>query len=176
MKEVFDQVVATMKFKNGSIYIASCLYGEYEKLKEIIYTKASDSLKSYIAKGCEISANFICSATQVENYKKMLAQFFAQEGVNVLNGQRRFETNSGRKAPDKSKPVVVEDNIMRTKTTYTSIKEASEGLKRNYNTVYKYLKENALLDGRYLISYSEPVEGSISEGYVYRGNNYEKYL
>lgn len=176
MKEVFDQVVATMKFKNGSIYIASCLYEEYEKLKEIICAKASDSLKSYIAKGCEISANFVCSATQVESYKKMLAQFFTQEGVNVLNGQRRFETNSGRKAPDKSKPVVVEDNIMRTKTSYSSIKEASEELRKNYNTLYKYIGSQKLLDGRYLISYSEPVERPISEEEVYRENNYKKYL
>ena len=182
MKETCNTIVAIMTLANGKKYITTCEYGTdaYDNLKDTIYKSASLELRQAMDEGCDIEAYIVCPKKNAEEIKQMVIFRYAtdreQFGYNNIpmssatNGHPKGETHY------KAKSVTLKDTLNNKTVTYPTIQALADAIGRKYSTVYKYLKENALLDGRYLISYSEPVERPISEEEVYRENNYKKYL
>ena len=182
MKETLNTIVAIMTLTNGKKYVTTCEYGTdaYDNLKDTIYKSASLELRQAMNEGCDMEAYSVCPAKNAEELKNMLIYRYAtdreQFGYNNIsissatNGHPKGETHY------KAKSVTLKDTLNNKTVTYPTIQALADAIGRKYSTVHKYLKENALLDGRYLISYSEPVERPISEEEVYRENNYKKYL
>lgn len=183
MKETFNTIVAIMTLANGKKYVTTCEYGTdaYDNLKDTIYKSASLALRQAMNEGCDIEAYIVCPKKNAEEIKQMVIFRYAtdreQFGYNIESKKRSEDCHyvTGAEHP-KAKSVTLKDTLNNKTVTYPTIQALADAIGRKYSTVHKYLKENALLDGRYLISYSEPVERPISEEEVYRENNYKKYL
>lgn len=159
MQDNMKAVVAIFVFNDDSIYLTTCATDEYNKLKEIVYAKASVELKKKIDSGCQTQVLCHCSFEYAPIFEEMLIKRLTKKH-RVLNCSSIFKP---KKPPTVTKSILIKDCVLGKETSYSSIKEASEELRKNYNTLYKYIGSQKLLDGRYLISYSEPVERPISE-------------
>lgn len=169
MKETCNTIVAIMTLANGKKYVTTCEYGTdaYDNLKDTIYKSASLELRQAMNEGCDIEAYSVCPAKNAEELKNMLIYRYAtdreQFGYNNIsmssatNGHPKGETHY------KAKSVTLKDTLNNKTVTYPTIQALADAIGRKYSTVHKYLKQQELLDGRYLIKYAEEQSTEVPE-------------
>lgn len=174
MKQKFNSTVATMTFKDGSVYIADCAAEEYERLEAIVYAKAPETLQGLIESGCSITRYCACSQENVDNLKRFIAKDLTEKGHTVLNNQFGHAEEQSTEVPEintqedmtldvseivvtssRKRPVIIEDIVSHKKARYESIKAVAKALNSKYITIFKYISEQRLVNNRYRITYAD---------------------
>ena len=174
MKQKFNSTVATMTFKDGSVYIADCAAEEYERLEAIVYAKAPETLQGLIESGCSITRYCACSQENVDNLKRFIAKDLTEKGYTVLNNQFGHAEEQSTEVPEintqedmtldvsdivisssHKRPVIIEDIISHKKARYESMTALAKAINCRLITIFRHAKEQKLINKRYRITYAD---------------------